>query len=143
MFFALTSAFIYLFCTHECILFFFGVLDGRPCSPYAYLPESLQCKTKCKDEIQENMCRLATAHLDIARRQVARCMLIADNIVGIVGMMSARFPKAFLMPGMANRVAEMLGYLLRHLVGPDRSKLRVSDPDAVCPQSVTVIANTV
>jgi hypothetical protein len=66
-------------------------------------------------------------------------MLIADNIVGIVGMMAARFPGAFLMPGMANRVAEMLGYLLRHLVGPDRSKLRVSDPDAVRPRGRGVL----
>jgi Ubiquitin elongating factor core len=55
-------------------------------------------------------------------------MLCASKFIEMLVLTSAAIPAPLLSPEMAARVAEMLNYFLRHLVGPDRAKLRVSDP---------------
>ena len=59
--------------------------------------------------------------------QVAFYMQCATEFVGVLVFTSAELPRPYLSPAMVVRVAEMLNYFLRHLVGPDRAKLRISD----------------
>ena len=54
-------------------------------------------------------------------------MQCATEFVGVLVFTSAELPRPYLSPAMVVRVAEMLNYFLRHLVGPDRSRLRISD----------------
>lgn len=59
----------------------------------------------------------------------------ADRFVNMLVSTSDVAPQAMLVPEMITRIAQTLNYFLRHLTGPDRSKLSVSNPDKVhsCP----------
>jgi hypothetical protein len=62
----------------------------------------------------------------------------ADRFVNMLVATSDEAPQAMLVPEMVTRIAEALNYFLRHLTGPDRSKLSVSNPGKVCCCSTTV-----
>lgn len=58
-------------------------------------------------------------------------MQCATRFVEMLVFTSRELPQPYLRAEMAARVAEMLNYFLRHLVGPDRAQLRTADPAAV------------
>jgi Ubiquitin elongating factor core len=55
----------------------------------------------------------------------------ADRFINMLVATSDAAPQAMLVPEMNTRIAETLNYFLRHLTGPDRSKLSVSNPGKV------------
>ena len=68
------------------------------------------------------------AHL----KMYLRC---SDRFVNMLVSTSDVAPQAMLVPEMITRIAQTLNYFLRHLTGPDRSKLSVSNPAKVCAPS--------
>jgi hypothetical protein len=57
----------------------------------------------------------------------------ADRFINMLVATSDVAPSALLVPEMISRIAETLNYFLRHLTGPDRAKLSVSNRAKVRP----------
>ena len=85
--------------------------------------------TQCTQPRHTHACQPCRAELHRLSGHVRFYMGCATKFVDMLVFTSASLPAPFLAPAMAARVAEMLNYFLRHLTGPDRAKLRVSDSD--------------
>lgn len=56
-------------------------------------------------------------------------LLLANVHIDLMEYTTAEITRAFLLPEMVERIATMLNYFLRFLVGPERKQLKVPNPD--------------
>lgn len=64
-------------------------------------------------------------------QQVKFYLQSSDRFVSMLVSTSAELPRPLLADEMVGRIAQMLNYFLRHLVGPDRGRLSVKNPQKV------------
>jgi len=56
-------------------------------------------------------------------------LLLANVHIGLMEYTTVEITRAFLLPEMVERIATMLNYFLRFLVGPERKQLKVRNPE--------------
>eukprot|EP00892_Ulva_mutabilis_P009456 jgi/Ulvmu1/6883/UM031_0088.1 len=66
--------------------------------------------------------------MEEAGNQVKFYLQSSDRFVSMLVSTSADLPRPLLADEMVGRIAQMLNYFLRHLVGPDRGRLSVKNP---------------